>query len=228
MLLNQAKNIFSHVLLYCGVMIFFLASGCQSDQDEIPLHVEFREAVIDYQGHFILPPKYDNVDVYLNSDGHFNVSKKPPSSEDNGDNGYGLIIDQNGRVLENEYIGSGMDWRLSYSYTNDDHRLGSRKIVNNLPNLKAKLSKENNKYGFVNKEGKWVISPQWDLVEGFQSNPPTSFVWIYGHPFSRWGIIDQEGHYLLKPTCVALRSFDNTNRPIKICQIPFTIDGKQL
>jgi hypothetical protein len=94
--------------------------------------------------------------------------------------------------------------------------------------LIAKLDKKNNKFGFVNAQGQWVIPPQWDMVVGFQANPETSFVWNYGHPFSRWGIIDRKGNYLLKPTCVALRSFENTNRPIKICRIPFTFDGKQL
>lgn len=178
-------------------------TSCSSekpDPDDLPPHIEFREAVVDYQGKFIVPPLYDGITRELMPNGHFTADQKTPTTDDTGYNGYNFELDQTGRVLSQEYVRSGKDWKLSYSYTNNDHRLGQFKIANNFPNLKAKLSKDNHKYGFVNKEGKWVISPEWDLVEGFQSNPPTSFVWIYGHPFSRWGIIDQKGHYLLKPT----------------------------
>jgi hypothetical protein len=220
------------IKLLSVALLTIALTGCIStekpDPDDLPPHIEFREGVVDYQGHFIVPPVYDGITRNLNPNGHFTADKKAPIAKDTGNNGYDFELDQAGRVLSQEYIPSGKDWKLTYEYENEDFRTGNYRISYTNPNLKAQLSKSNNKYGFINKDGKWMIPPQWDFVHGFKGNPPTTFVWIYGHPFSRWGIIDQKGHYLLKPTCVGIHSFENATRPMKICRIPFTFEGKQL
>jgi len=211
-------------LLICNTL-----QACASeeiDPDEIPDNVEFREAIIDFQGHYIVPPIFDSIGSHI-YDNQFDARQKMHEHQVNGNDAYALKLDKDGKVLSKSYFPRSMNWASTYEYTNKNFRDTNYHIFNTFPDLKAQLSKENQKYGFVNSKEQWVIPPQWDLVTGFQSNPPTSFVWNYGHPFSRWGIIDQKGNYLLKPTCVALGSFENTNRPIKICRIPFNFVTNQ-
>jgi hypothetical protein len=99
--------------------------------------------------------------------------------------------------------------------------------IQNSPDLIAKKSEITHKYGFVNAEGFWVIQPYWDFVTGFDPQDPffkgqSSFVWNYGHKFSRWGLIDRQGHYLLKPHCIGLRRLSKT---MFSCTLPFDYKG---
>jgi hypothetical protein len=213
--------LFLSLLFICGTI-----QACSSEEKD-PDNIEFKEAIIDSNGHF-LTELYDSIGNHI-YDGEFDADQKIRVGPSTGYDANSFKLDSQGKVLSKTFLFNSTNWTRTYTYNNVDLR--SKKyhiLINNNPDLVARLSKENNKYGFVNSKGEWVIRPQWDMVKGFQANSPTSFVWNYSHPFSRWGIIDRKGHYLLKPTCVALRSFENTKRPIKICRIPFTFDGKQL
>lgn len=213
------------LLLGCGTI-----QACKSeakDLDKIPDNVEFREAIVDFNGHFVVMPIYDSIETDT-SQGYFAAKQKIRVGPSTGNDAYEFTLDDNGKVLRKSFFFNSTNWTRTYTYNNVDLRTRKYSISNSNPNLVAKLAKETNKYGFVDAKGQWVIPPQWDLVKGFELNTNTSFVWNYDHPYSRWGIIDQKGNYLLKPTCVAIRSFHNPTRPMKICRIPFTFDGKQL
>lgn len=157
----------------------------ENNPDKIPDNVEFKEAIIDFNGHF-LTALYDSIGSHI-YDGQFDAEQKIRVGPTTGHDAATFKLDSNGKVIRKSFSFDSTNWTSSYTYNNVDLRTQNLHILNTNPSLKAKLSKENNKYGFVNSKDQWIIPPQWDFVQGFQSNPPASFVWNYAHPYSRWG-----------------------------------------
>ena len=220
---NQYLNTLKKTLILICISMTVLITGCKPwDPDALPDKLEFKESIINLKGEFVIKPIYDGIGTY-SKNGQFSASQKLPRSQDNGQNGYDIVFDLNGHEYKRALLEYGLDWKESFQYKNDDFRRYTIKPLNENPNFVPVL--QNGKYGFKNKSGVWIIRPQWDYVLGFEHN--VCFVWNYDHPFSRWGLIDSKGHYLLKPTCVAIDHFD-PELPLRLCRIPFTFDGKQL
>lgn len=57
----------------------------------------------------------------------------------------------------------------------------------------AKSSTDNEKWGYVDEQAKWVIKPQFDRVRNFHEGLAPAMV------HRQWGLIDRHGHWVVKP-----------------------------
>lgn len=79
-----------------------------NDPDKIPDKVEFREAIVDLNGHILVPPIYDGIGSRI-YDSYFIANQKMPLADDNGYNGYKIKLAANGKEINRHYKGSSFN-----------------------------------------------------------------------------------------------------------------------
>jgi hypothetical protein len=82
----------------------------------------------------------------------------------------------------------------------------------------------NKKFGYLNKQGGWLIEPQFALAKSFEGDfakigKVAGHSWRTGQPFYAWGIIDRSGRIVVEPRFACISSFED-GAALVLCKEP--------
>jgi hypothetical protein len=161
------------------------------------------------QGQIVIPPRFDNAEDFFEGVARVNI------------NGQWAFIDENGSVLfrlPNYTLAWSFDDGLAMvEIKRPDEVDGHRGYIDHTGKLVIPLrfrsgsefseglaAVENNrrKWGYINRQGKWVIQPQFDQAQNFRKDWATVKVGWYE------GVIDKSGKFVIPPNFVLIGRFE--------------------
>lgn len=136
-----------------------------------------RYGFIDKSGQVVIEPKYKFVTSFFHGVAYV---------QDANDNGQ--LIDYNGYLIDK-----------------NENKISTVKgrCVDNFEGLW--LTRIDNKWGYVDKTGKWVIEPKYAKVYNFSEG--LSAVREDSERFSTWGFMDKNGQWIIKPSFSEVKPF---------------------
>jgi len=163
-----------------------------------PLELNGKEGYVDLRGHFVIPPEFAEANVFSESLAAVKL--------DNIWDGKWGVIDRSGQVV----IQPKFDWVMGFhegvAIAQVGHKNGIIKkdgswvlpptyvFLHSMSESRAAFSKDRNKWGYLDENGKLVIEPQFDNAGDFDGG--LAQVEVQG----RLGYIDHTGRYVWNPS----------------------------
>ena len=165
-----------------GITQFFNNLFAKKESNALfSVRINGKVGFIDNSGKIIINPQFDNANEFSEGLAAISVDKK-----------WGFI-DKNGKIVINPQFDGVNDFKEGFATIciGCDYLYGANRISAD----NKRFERIPVKFGYINKNGKIVITPQFDWAYGFQEGLAQVEIGING----KWGYIDKTGKLVIQP-----------------------------